>query len=107
MLPLIQQLLPILITLTTGASVLFHDTQLDRASALAVPVPFSTEDVSDLALTLREAHTHSERVSSGAYQGLTLNDPSIGPRLGDDKKYIASKRLAVDSSGSEYTWPSV
>lgn len=105
---LFQQLLPLLITLTTGTGVLLHDSRFDRATALAVPVPFSTEDVSDLAMMLRDQHVHTERVVvAGAAQGLTISEPSIGPRNTDDKKYIASKKLSINSSGSEYVWPSV
>lgn len=105
---LLQQLLPLLITLTTGTGVLLHDSRFDRATALAVPIPFSTEDVSDLAMMLRDQHVHTERVSVGAAaQGLSIADPSIGPRTSDDKKYITSKKLTINSSGSEYIWPSI
>lgn len=108
MLPLLQSLLPIIVTLTTGMSVLLHDSQFNRAAALAVPVPFSTEDVSDLAMMLRDQHTHSERIYvSGASQGLSISNPSIGPRVSDDKKYITSKKMSIASTGSSYVWPSV
>lgn len=105
---LLQQLLPLLITLTTGTSVLLHGSHVDRVTALSVPVPFSTEDASDLAMMLRDQHVHTERVVvAGAGQGINISEPGIAPRTADDKKYIASKKLTTNSSGSEYIWPSI
>lgn len=108
MLPLIQSLLPVFITLTTGVSVLLHDIQFERAASLAIPVPFSTEHLADVALTLRDQHTHTERVvvSGSASRSISVS-PSIGPRISDDKKYISPKKLSITSSGSAYIWPSV
>jgi hypothetical protein len=108
MLPLLQTLLPIIVTLTTGMSVLLHDSQFDRAAALSVPVPFSTENISDVALMLRDQHTHTERmvVSGSASRSMSVS-PSIGPRISDDKKYITSKKMSIASTGSSYVWPSV
>jgi hypothetical protein len=89
-------------------SVLLHDSQFDRAAALAIPVPFSTEDVSDLALMLRDQHTHTERMAVGASSTRSISvSPSIGPRISDDKKYITSKKMSIASTGSSYVWPSV
>jgi hypothetical protein len=108
MLSLIQSFLPILITLTTGVSVLLHDIQYERAASLAVQVPFSTENISDVALMLRDQHTHTERVAVGGSASSSISvSPSIGPRISDDKKYIAAKKMSITTSGSAYIWPSV
>lgn len=108
MLSLFQSLIPIFITLTTGVSVLLHDVQFERAAALAVPVPFSTEHIAGASLMLRDQHTHTERVAvnGSAYRNTSVS-PSIGPRTSDDKKYIAAKKMSITTSGSAYIWPSV
>jgi hypothetical protein len=59
--------------------------------------------VTDLAHKFTDQHTHVERASMGR---TTSSEPSIQPRNGNDKKYIAQKKYNSNSSSSDYCWPS-
>lgn len=108
MLPILQSFLPVFITLSTGVSVLLHEVQLEHAIAVAVPASISAGNISNSTLMLRDQHTHIERASMnrGSVRSSSAA-PTIGPRISDDKKYIASKKLSIATSGSAYIWPSV
>lgn len=103
MFPYIINPLPIALTLATSFGVLLHDTQLDRATttALTLPAIVAAYGAADIGLKLSDGHTHTERVSLGASQ------PRIQPRGHDDKKYMLNKKLHINSSGSDYSWPSI
>lgn len=110
MFPLLINPLPILLTLTTSFGVLFHDSQLDRASsiALSLPVAFAAVGSADLSFKSSDPHLHAERVSiAQKFEQLRSVQPRIQTRNGEDKKYISSKKFNSDTNGSEYHWPSV
>jgi hypothetical protein len=106
MLPIISQLLPLILTLTTGLSVLIHEAQFSNVAVTALQIPFISEDSSDVALRSNEPHLHTERVVvSRSVQQLGLKSPIVQPRE-QDKKYVSSKRLSTNSMGdSNYSWP--
>ena len=111
MYPLLINPLPILLTLMTSFGVVFHDTQIDRASttALAVPATFAALGATDSTLKLNDPHVHSERFSvSDNMQILRLSDqPRTQVRGEQDKKYVSVKKYVSDGMGSEYHWPSI
>ena len=94
--------LAIALTLFIVSGVLMHDTQLDKATTVAVALPavLASYGVADFAAKSSD-HTHVHRVSIGSQQ------PRIQPRNGDDKKYMTQKRMSANLLGSEYSWPSV
>lgn len=106
MFTLFQQLLPVSIALTASMGVLFHGVHIDQVATLAIPIPFSTTYSSDFPLKANDQHTHTERVSIGRSVLRTTAQPTIGPRIGEDKKYITSKKLGTTSS-NDYSWPVV
>ena len=92
---------PILLTLCAMSGVLVHDSRLDRAAAAALPAQISAvTSLEELKAT--DLHTHTERVSFTQ----NVTQPSIQPRNDNDKKYIAHKKLATNTFGSVYIWPS-
>lgn len=103
MYPLLINPLPLLLTLSTSFGVLLHDTQIDRATttALTLPAIVASYGAADIALKLNDPHTHAERVHINA------SEPRVRARSNDDKKYIFSKKLRVNSYGSDYSWPSI
>ncbi len=108
MFPLLISPLSILLTLTTSFGVLLHDTQLDRATTLALPAVVATFAAADIAMKLNDPHIHTERVSvERAMNQLRSNQPRLQVRGEDDKKYISAKKFVSDGLGSEYHWPSV
>lgn len=83
------------------SGVLVHDSRLDHAAASALPAQISyTTTIEELKVN--DLHTHAERVSFTQ----NVNQPSIQPRNDNDKKYIAQKKLATNTFGSVYIWPS-
>jgi hypothetical protein len=110
MFPLLLNPLPILLTLTTSLGVVFHDTQIDRASttALAVPATFATYGTADSAIKLNDPHVHTERfnVADNMQVMRSSDQPRTQVRGEQDKKYISVKRYVSDGMGSEYHWPS-
>jgi hypothetical protein len=108
MTPLIQTFMPILLTCTTGVSVLLHDTHADHVASIALTPSYSSGHAYDAPLITRDQHTHTDRFAVGGSASRSIGvSPSIGPRMNDEKKYITSKKLSVTNSGSEYVWPSV
>jgi hypothetical protein len=109
MFPLLINPLPLLLTLTTSFGVLFHDSQLDRASsiALSLPVAFAAVGSADLSFKLNDPHLHAERISiAQRFEQLRSSQPRIQTRNSEDKKYISTKKFSSDTDGSEYRWPS-
>jgi hypothetical protein len=102
MLQIFSKPLPIALTLLTVLGVLMHDTQLDKATtvAIALPAVLASYGVAD-AVARSSEHVHVERVS------ITAQQPRVQPRNSDDKKYMTQKRLSANLLGSEYSWPSV
>lgn len=96
----IQIKLPAALVLTTGASILLHDTSLDKATSTALTKP--NEIV--LAKQSRDDVPHDHTRSSSLNP---INTPRAQTRLSDDKKYIINKRLVGNNNDFDYIWPSV
>lgn len=109
MFPITINPFPLIFTIVATFGVLVHDTQVDRATAvaLALPTAFASFAAVDAAIKSSEQHVHVERVSAPKHLGsLQLSIPRIQPR-DDDRRYIQSKKIAFGSSDSGIIWPSV
>jgi hypothetical protein len=109
MFPITINPLPLLFTITATFGVLVHDTQIDRATtvALALPTAFATFAAVDSAMKSSEQHVHVERVSMPSHlANLRMSIPRMQPR-DDDRRYVQSKKLAFGSMDSGYIWPSI
>ena len=101
--------IPLIFTITATFGVLIHDTQLDRATtvALAVPTAFASFLAIDQVMKSSEQHVHVERVASPAHiTALRATLPRIQPR-DDDRRYTQSKRIQFSTGEAIYLWPSV
>lgn len=102
--------LPLIFTITATFGVIVHDTQIDRATtvALALPTAFATFAAIDNVLKSSEHHVHVERVSLPRNFANLRNSalPRIQPR-DDDRRYVQSKKIAFGSMDSGYIWPSI
>lgn len=100
--------LPILLTLAASFGVIFHDTQVDRATttALALPSAFVSYGGADVAIKLSDPHVHTESFSTSNIEQLHNGQPRTQTRGDEDKKYISVKKFVSDGMGSEYHWPS-
>jgi hypothetical protein len=108
MLPFTINPLPLVFTFAATFGVLVHDTQIDRATtvALALPTAFATFAAVDSAIKSSEHHVHVERVSAPSnLANLRLSIPRMQPR-DDDRRYVQSKKIAFGSMDSGYIWPS-
>jgi hypothetical protein len=108
MFPLTINPLPLLFTVAATFGVLVHDTQIDRATtvALALPAAFATFAAVDSAIKSSEHHVHVERVSMPSnLANLRVSIPRMQPR-DDDRRYVQSKKVAFGSMDSGYIWPS-
>jgi len=99
---------PLLINLTfaTAFGVLIHDTQIDKATtvALAAPVALASFAAADLNSKSND-HVHVEK--AGAHlAGLRGAIAKIPPR-DDDRKYIQSKKIIFGGGNGSSLWPSV
>ncbi len=109
MFPTLINPLAMTFTIATTFGVLVHDTQIDRASMLAITVPsaYISYAAVDSVNKSSEQHVHVERVSAPAhFAGMNRSTPRIQPR-DDDRRYIQSKKLNFGTMGSGYLWPSV
>jgi hypothetical protein len=101
--------LSLLFTVVATFGVLVHDTQVDRATtvALALPTAFATFAAIDTMAKSTDQHVHVERASAPKQLGsLQLSIPRIQPR-DDERRYIQSKKIAFGSMDSGIIWPSV
>jgi hypothetical protein len=109
MLPITINPLPLIFTIAATFGVLVHDTQVDRATtvALAMPAAFATFAAVDSVIKSSEQHVHVERVAMPHHLASLGNSlPRIQPR-DDDRRYVQSKKIAFGSMDSGYIWPSV
>lgn len=90
------QYIALTFALTTLFGVLVHDTKLDKATTIALTVPFalmSYELGAQASKLSSEGHTHVERVSlSNAVRDLQNATPRIQPR-DDNKKSSLPKNV--------------
>ena len=108
MLPIISNPAPIVFIVTATFGVLVHDTQIDRATtvALTAPAAFASFAAVDV-LTKSSEHVHVERASMPKHMAaLRATLPRIQPR-DDDRRYVQSKKLNFTASNGSYIWPSV
>lgn len=108
MFPLIINPLPLIFTLATTFGVLVHDTQLDRATtvALAVPAAIASYAAVDQMNKNDQSHTHVERVSHQNAMGLRMMVPRLQPR-DDDRRYLSNKKVYFGAGEHISLWPSV
>lgn len=96
------------ITLSTAFGLLMHDTQLDRATtvALTAPAALITYAAADFAMKSSD-HIHVEK-ASGAHDTTSLRaiTPRTPPR-DDDRRYVQSKKAVFNGGNSSGLWPSV
>lgn len=93
--------------LTTGT--LLHDTKLDKAYALTVPIAATVASAPGVAAGIRidqnsSPHTHSER--SSLSRTVSEATPRVQPR--DDRKHYLPKYLSRDNAkfgSSSVIWP--
>jgi hypothetical protein len=100
--------IPLVFTFLATFGVLVHDTQIDRATtvALALPTAFATFAAVDSVVKSGENHVHVEKVSmSNNLASLRMSIPRIQPR-DEDRRYVQSKKIAFGSMDSGYIWPS-
>jgi hypothetical protein len=87
-----------IMSISTAAGVLVHDTRIDKAavSALAVPSIMASIDGSSSKLSALsgDMHTHVERGSlAQAVHDLKAQNPRIQPRI-DERKHFLQKHVA-------------
>jgi predicted transporter len=100
--------LPLIFTAVATFGVLVHDTQIDRATtvAIALPTAFATFVAIDSVIKSSEQHVHVERVSMPSnLASLRATLPRIQPR-DDDRRYIQTKKLNFGMTDSTQLWPS-
>ena len=108
MFPILTNTTPFLFIITATLGVLVHDTQIDRATtvALAAPAAFATFAAVDV-LTKSTDHIHTERASMPKHlASIRATLPRIQPR-DDDRRYVQSKKLQFTTGGNNYIWPSI
>ncbi len=101
--------LPILVTAAMVFGIVAHDTNIDRAAALAVALPSiaavgygAIENIAHLGE--QQVHTHVEQVSVN--NNYTSAMPRLMPREDENTNGRKRKQYASDAD-SEYHWPSI
>lgn len=98
---------PLAFVAATTLGVLMHDTQVDRASAVALnPVYYSNVAAAD-AVSKSGDHVHVERMSMSHRGHSIAKDtlPKLQPR-DDDRRYVQAKKLALSGGEGVSLWPS-
>jgi hypothetical protein len=89
--------LALMVTLSTSAGVVIHETKVDKVASLAIAAPAeATQKIAEKGLTLLEGipHTHSEGTSlSSASREFRSQSPSLSPRRENDEKYRLQKKV--------------
>lgn len=96
------------ISLTTSVGILMHDTQIDRATTVALALPTAVMSLAavDTAIKFGDAHTHVERAGIKHLSAFRTNVPRLQPR-DDDFRFLQNKKSFLDGSDSTSLWPSV
>lgn len=100
--------LPLIFTLATTLGVMVHDTQIDRATtvALVAPMAFIGYAAVDTAIKSSDPHVHVERASVGHHlASLRSTLPRLQPR--EDGRNTQAKKLFYNNSDNSIIWPSV
>jgi hypothetical protein len=100
-----------LVTLATATGIFLHDTQVDRATAVALAAPAVSilgYAAIDKDMKSSDPHTHVDRASAPRHiNGIRAMMPRIQPR-DDDHRRSQDKRLSLSGSGDNVSiWPSV
>lgn len=89
--------LAVLISLSTSAGVVIHETKVDKVATLAIVTPAkAAKKIADNGLSLLDGmpHTHSEGGSlTSASRELRTQSPSLTPRRDKDEKYRLQKKV--------------
>ena len=87
--------LAVLMSFSTATGVLVHDMHIDQAlSSLAMPAAMASVDTTKTLNLGGADHTHVERTSlSQALRDVRVGNPSIQPRVAENKKYLLQKRV--------------
>lgn len=89
--------LAVMISLSTSAGVVLHETKVDKVASLAMVAPVvAAQKVADSGMAMLEGmpHTHSEGTSlSSASRELRTQSPSLTPRRDKDEKYRLQKKV--------------
>ena len=100
---------PLLFTLTTMFGVLVHDTQIDKATIVAITIPaaYVSYAAVDAVNKSGDAHTHVERVSyNNRLNALRSPIQRLQPR-DDDLPYMQAKKVHLGGGENTSLWPSV
>ncbi len=89
MLPFTINLVPVILSLLTGFSILLHDSRVDRVFS-AVPV---TGYVSSESALRGEDHIHTETKKNTISRVSVNGSPSLNSRFTDEKKYLTPKKV--------------
>jgi len=89
--------LAIMISLSTSAGVVLHETKVDKVASLAMVSPaVATKKIAESGMALLDGipHTHSEGTSlSSASREFRTQSPSLTPRRNSDEKYRLQKKV--------------
>ena len=96
----IQLKIPAVLVVTTGLSILLHDTSMDKAASTALTRPNDVVLAKKVVDDMPHDHTRSSNLNPAT-------TPRAQTRLSDEKKYIINKRLMGSNNDFDYIWPSV
>lgn len=89
--------LAIMISLSTSAGVVIHETKVDKVASLALVAPVVAAQMTvaqGAALLDSTPHTHADGISLGsASRELKTQSPSLTPRRDKDEKYRLQKKV--------------
>lgn len=97
-------ILSAVISLLTGASVLFHDSEFDRATLRAIDNP-KVAVLQQLSEPYRSNEHSHEESSAEALNSATSIQPSLQTRLAEGKRYLNPKKIYVNTTtydGTKY-----
>lgn len=108
MYPFSINLAPFIFTIATGLGVMVHDTQMDRATTLAITLPtaFASFAAVDAAIKASEQHVHVEKVSAAHFSSLGVGLPRVQPR-DDDRRHYQVRKLSNTGQDNSSIWPSI
>lgn len=90
--------LAVMLSLSTSAGVVLHETKVDKVASLAMVAPVvATHKIATDGAALLDGmpHTHSENTPlSSASRELRTKSPSVTPRRDKDEKYRLEKKVA-------------
>jgi hypothetical protein len=105
----ILQLILGFIAFATAFGVVLHDTQLDKATTVAIAMPAIAMGyaAADVAIKSSDAHIHVERVSLSRYVNLRSSLPRLNPK--DDERFVHKEQKVafIGPSSSNSLWPSI